>query len=58
MNVKIMRSLIAAARIAVIIVAAYGASHLVASDQPECPTEDSCAIDYRDGRWHITEEAP
>lgn len=27
-------------------------------NQPDCPTEDSCAIDYRDGGWHITEVTP
>lgn len=25
---------------------------------PDCPEEDSCAIDYRDGGWHITEATP
>jgi hypothetical protein len=23
--------------------------------RPNCPTEDSCAVDYRDGAWHIEE---
>lgn len=23
-----------------------------------CPTEDSCAVDYRDGAWHITPVTP
>lgn len=23
-----------------------------------CPTEDSCALDYRDGAWHITPVIP
>lgn len=27
-------------------------------DQPYCPTEDSCSIDYRDGSWHIDEVTP
>lgn len=26
--------------------------------EPYCPSEDSCEIDYRDGRWHITEVTP
>lgn len=26
--------------------------------QPDCPTEDSCTIDYRDGRWYITPDIP
>lgn len=25
---------------------------------PNCPTEDSCSIDYRDGRWVITPIIP
>lgn len=25
---------------------------------PNCPTEDSCDIDYRDGRWVITPIIP
>jgi hypothetical protein len=29
-----------------------------AIQQPHCPTEDSCTVDYRDGRWHITEDTP
>jgi hypothetical protein len=26
--------------------------------EAHCPTEDSCAIDYRDGAWTITEVTP
>jgi hypothetical protein len=26
--------------------------------EPDCPTEDSCELDYRDGAWHITEVTP
>lgn len=25
---------------------------------PNCPTEDSCTVDYRDGEWHIKEVNP
>lgn len=25
---------------------------------PDCPAEDSCTVDYRDGAWHITEDMP
>lgn len=25
---------------------------------PDCPTEDSCTIDYHDGRWIIEEGTP
>lgn len=24
----------------------------------DCPTEDSCTVDYRDGGWQITEVTP
>jgi hypothetical protein len=24
----------------------------------DCPTEDSCTVDYRDGAWHIEEVTP
>lgn len=23
---------------------------------PNCPTEDSCSIEYHDGAWHVTED--
>ena len=25
---------------------------------PECPTEDSCAADYANGQWSVTEVTP
>lgn len=33
-------------------------SVVVANQQPNCPTEDSCSIDHRDGEWHIEERQP
>ena len=27
-------------------------------NQPSCPTEDSCAIDYHHGKWTVTEVQP
>jgi hypothetical protein len=27
-------------------------------DKPYCPTEDSCALDFKDGNWTITEVVP
>lgn len=27
-------------------------------EQPDCPTEDSCVVDYSDGRWTIKEVTP
>lgn len=27
-------------------------------DEPYCPTEDSCQIDYYHGKWRITEVTP
>jgi hypothetical protein len=32
--------------------------HMTSTSEPWCPTEDSCAIDYHDGGWHITEVTP
>ena len=29
-----------------------------AEREPYCPTEDSCVVDYHDGRWTITEVTP
>jgi hypothetical protein len=26
--------------------------------EPDCPREDSCTADYRDGEWHIEEVRP
>lgn len=35
---------------------------LVLAPAPEpvvfCPQEDSCAVDYRDGAWHVEEVSP
>jgi hypothetical protein len=28
------------------------------AQQPHCPTEDSCVVDYHDGQWHIAEVTP
>lgn len=25
---------------------------------PDCPSEDSCTIDYHDGAWHIAKDVP
>lgn len=27
-------------------------------DKPDCPTEDSCTVDYHNGEWHIEEASP
>lgn len=29
-----------------------------AHDKPDCPTEDSCTVDYVGGQWHIEETNP
>jgi len=26
--------------------------------EPDCPTEDSCVVDYHDHEWHIKEVTP
>jgi hypothetical protein len=49
--------LIAAAVLAV--AAAFGGGYAVHhSSGPHCPTEDSCAVDYRGGAWHVTPVTP
>lgn len=30
----------------------------VSNSVPDCPTEDSCTPDYRDGKWHIDPVVP
>lgn len=51
-----------AAVAALFAVAGYGlglAQGLQRGQPPvDCPTEDSCEVDYRDGRWHITPVTP
>lgn len=32
--------------------------HSVTVQGVQCPTEDSCVVDYSDGAWHITEVTP
>lgn len=50
-----MRKLI----VVLLVPAAFVAGFFMPTDvKPNCPTEDSCAIDYRDGEWHITETMP
>jgi len=46
--------------LAALVVAAFlivGGYHL-GQRQPYCPTEDSCRIDYRHGRWFIEPTVP
>lgn len=31
---------------------------IVEAKRPDCPTEDSCTVDYRDGEWYIEEVTP
>lgn len=31
---------------------------LVEFFKPDCPTEDSCVVDYHDGEWKIKEVRP
>lgn len=57
-----MRKFLVAFMAPVAVFAVIGAVALVAprnhQPQPSCPTEDSCAVDYRDGAWRITEVTP
>lgn len=32
--------------------------HSVTVEGLNCPTEDSCVVDYSDGKWRITEVTP
>lgn len=53
------RRLILAASAAVLALAAFGAGWATHTpDRPSCPTEDSCDVDYRDGRWVVVEVTP
>ena len=50
-----MRKLI----VVLLVSAAFVAGFFMPTDvKPNCPTEDSCAIDDRDGEWRITETTP
>jgi hypothetical protein len=49
---------IAALIVALILSLSWNVILATKSDQPVCPTEDSCAIDYSHGRWHITRVIP
>lgn len=44
---------------AVVAAAAFVGGVAITTDgRPDCPTEDSCVADYRDGSWTITEVIP
>jgi hypothetical protein len=34
------------------------ATFLYGVNGPDCPTEDSCTVDYRNGEWQIEEVRP
>jgi hypothetical protein len=40
------------------VIGALAALGITNALEPHCPTEDSCTVDYRDGRWHITKDTP
>lgn len=50
-----MRNLIAAVSIAAAAITGYlaGSWDGAMPTGPDCPHEDSCSVDYRDGAWHI-----
>jgi len=63
MEVKNMgtRKLIAEVVLAVILAGGIGSmagTVYQQGHQPSCPTEDSCQINYHDGRWYIKEVVP
>jgi hypothetical protein len=54
-----MRNRILAAVAYILIVTGVGVMlYTAAPDEPNCPTEDSCTVDYHDGAWHVTEQQP
>lgn len=40
----------------VVALAAFAVGNV--DTRPDCPSEDSCTVDYRDGAWHVTEVTP
>jgi len=55
---KIHRRVMVIGTAVLLILAAYVAGFALGDWQPYCPTEDSCQIDYSDGRWHVTPDVP
>ncbi len=55
MRTKITAALLTLIGLSGSFVAGY-ATHT--SNQPNCPTEDSCSIDYNHGQWHIEPTIP
>ena len=51
-------AILAAMVATVIFTVAYLTVSANVTSEPPCPTEDSCSIDYQDGRWTIQEEIP
>lgn len=42
----------------VLVFIAHTPWHGTTTPHGACPTEDSCAISYHDGAWHITPDTP
>jgi hypothetical protein len=57
---KPIRLYVAAALAAFTAAVAFGAGWAISTDmqQVDCPTEDSCTIDYRNGQWYIEPDVP
>lgn len=58
-----VRKITLAASAAVLALSAFGAGWWAGAsantpERPSCPTEDSCDVDYRDGRWVVVEVSP
>ena len=52
-----MRSLMAAAALTA-TAALAGVTGYALHSGPSCPTEDSCAVSYHGGAWHVTPVVP
>jgi hypothetical protein len=47
-----------AAGVLLTLIAVSAVFSFQAESTPNCPQEDSCSIDYRDGHWTISEVQP
>lgn len=51
-----LQSFVAGALLATTVAVGWVRTH--GPEEPYCPTEDSCAVDYSDGKWTVTEVTP
>jgi len=54
-----MRDIDASALASALVAVGFVLGLLLGGERPpHCPTEDSCAVDYRDGSWVVTPTVP